>query len=148
MPRGICFLYEMEDWMKRSYCLLPILRYPLYVNKVLHEMLKKFKIYLLCLQAFDGCTVFRLCSTVLYARKPAASCRGLSLSKPQNPLRDFYMLPRDFRDVSSHRITAIITRAIVKAPHTSTTRAKIRSGIFTLSYVIFGGAGRFLQPAL
>ena len=44
MPQGIGFLYEMEDWMKRSYCLLQDLRYPPYVNKVLHEMLRKFKI--------------------------------------------------------------------------------------------------------
>ncbi len=45
MPSGICFLYEMEDWMKRSYCLLQKLRYPAYVNKVLHKILKKFKVY-------------------------------------------------------------------------------------------------------
>ena len=43
MPCGIGFLYEMEDWMKRSYCLLQELRYPSDVNKDLHKMLKKIK---------------------------------------------------------------------------------------------------------
>ena len=41
MPQSICFLYEMEDWMKRSYCLLQGLRYASDVNKVMGEMLKK-----------------------------------------------------------------------------------------------------------
>ena len=40
-PCGCLLFYEMEDWMKRSYCLLQDLRYPPIVNKVVGKMLKK-----------------------------------------------------------------------------------------------------------
>lgn len=36
------FSYEMEDWMKRSYCLLQVIRYPLNVNKHPGFLLKKY----------------------------------------------------------------------------------------------------------
>ena len=45
MRSASAFPYEMEDWMKRSYCLLQELSYPTFVNKDMDKSLKKYEIF-------------------------------------------------------------------------------------------------------